>query len=334
MAKSKYPERPQCFAHKFTRLLANTNAAAEIGTDAVLLVVMVAHEEDRQHYSGPVAIFNDQLCGWLDIRKWKRLDNARRKAVGAGWLVYASPPNGAHEAGKYYAAIPGRFADIEESTSAPYPKSGHGAGYGQGETISQKGIRRGVTAYPIPKDPIPKQARAPSKRSEAKIPNEAKLDELIDGINALPRGFIPRVQAKRSDPIVTGWTAVQGSTEILEAFSDDEKPIKLREAFSDVPRIIQAIREASFAHRHRKKWFKLVWLFGKSGKPQERNIGKLLSGNYRDDNSNGTGRSGQGGRSHGTVGTDSASRIKNGKYGKERYANQSSTAQDANSEAS
>jgi hypothetical protein len=91
-----------------------TCAANTIGIDAVALVACVAMVEDAKHYSGAVSFHNGQLQPLLGIRKWERLDGARRRAVEAGWLRYIAPASGVRAPGVYWSMIPTNLEDLED----------------------------------------------------------------------------------------------------------------------------------------------------------------------------------------------------------------------------
>ena len=158
-----YPKRPSHFAHKVTRLLAKTGAASEIGAHAVLLVVVIVHAEDARRYTGPVTFFNDQLYEALGVSKWKTLNDARRKAVEAGWIIYWAPPQGKRQAGTYQAAIPQQFDGMGDSAidEGAGQESVSDLRIQSEETVCPKGIQSGIqlgiqsgaTLYPTP-DPI------------------------------------------------------------------------------------------------------------------------------------------------------------------------------------
>ena len=117
---SDYPQREQFFAHKLTRLLFKSCAAQSIGQDAVLLIIHIAHTEDAARYQGPVRFWNSQLSEVLGFRSPKSLNNARAKAVEAGWLQYDRKND--RTDGKYWTTIPSsvlKFDDEPIESSVP-----------------------------------------------------------------------------------------------------------------------------------------------------------------------------------------------------------------------
>jgi hypothetical protein len=95
------------------------------------------------------------------------------------------------------------------------------------------------------------------------LPAEEQLDSLIDSWNQLPQGIAPKVNERRSEPIVKGWRKVQRTS-------------ALKAGFKDIPLLMTRIRDGTFLHGN--GWFKFVWLFGK--KDSQWNVLKILEGNY------------------------------------------------------
>jgi len=98
--------------------------------------------------------------------------------------------------------------------------------------------------------------------SSPPIPKQDELDFLIDSWNQLPTGIAPRVESRRSDPIVKGWKKVQRTSE-------------LKQAFADIPHLMSKIKSGKFLHG--EGWFRFPWLFAK-GKTGEWNVLKILDG--------------------------------------------------------
>ena len=117
---SNYPQRDKFFAHQLTRLLFKSCAAQSIGQDAVLLIIHIAHTEDAARYQGPVRFWNSQLNETLGFRSPKSLNNARAKAVEAGWLVYERKNDRAD--GKYFTTIPRHVMEFDDSPIESIPE--------------------------------------------------------------------------------------------------------------------------------------------------------------------------------------------------------------------
>jgi hypothetical protein len=147
---SAYPSRSPFFAHKFVRLLHKSAVAAEIGRDALSLLVVIVHTEDAMRYRGPAKFWNSQLVETLGFKKWEQFDAVRKKAVAAGWLQYEC--NGKRSAGEYFVTIPDGYEAIDDSPiEESSPKSGYDQGYKDGyrdgllnANTSGNGIRSGV----------------------------------------------------------------------------------------------------------------------------------------------------------------------------------------------
>jgi hypothetical protein len=107
-----YPKRNSYFAHKAVRLMIRTCAAQEIGSDAFLLVTVIAHTEDAKRYTAPVTFWNAQLESVLGF-SWGKLDRARKRAVAAGWLHYEA--GGKARVGRYWVTIPPSLQGIAAS---------------------------------------------------------------------------------------------------------------------------------------------------------------------------------------------------------------------------
>jgi hypothetical protein len=116
-----YPARDKYYAHKLTRLLFKSCAAQSIGQDAVLLIIHIAHTEDAARYQGPVRFWNSQLNEVLGFRSPKSLNNARSKAVNAGWLVYSRKNDRAD--GLYFTTIPKNVIAFDDEPIEPVPVS-------------------------------------------------------------------------------------------------------------------------------------------------------------------------------------------------------------------
>lgn len=108
-----YPERESHFAHKFVRLLFKACVAQQIGVDAVILLIAIAHTEDAKRYRAPVTYFNSQLLPILGFAKWERLDRARKAACDAGWLHYEG--GGTKRPGVYWVVIPKKSQGLDDA---------------------------------------------------------------------------------------------------------------------------------------------------------------------------------------------------------------------------
>jgi hypothetical protein len=162
----EYPKasRGSFFAHKFVRLLMKSCAAQDMGQNAVLLCVFIAHTEDAMHYSGACRFWNEQLLSVMGFRSAKQLDAARDKAVEAGWLVYDRAGN--RSVGRYWVTIPEQFATLTDSPTGengPAASGNHSAIHSTNHSESdpntarirhESGTNQGVSSNPVP-DPVP-----------------------------------------------------------------------------------------------------------------------------------------------------------------------------------
>ncbi len=136
---SAYPSRSPFFAHKFVRLLHKSAVAAEIGRDALSLLVVIVHTEDAMRYRGPAKFWNSQLVETLGFKKWEQFDAVRKKAVAAGWLQYEC--NGKRSAGEYFVMIPSGYEAIDDTPiEESSPKSGYDQGYKDGYRDGQLNV--------------------------------------------------------------------------------------------------------------------------------------------------------------------------------------------------
>jgi hypothetical protein len=91
---------------RYLRLLTKSAAAMEIGTEGLVLVMVVAGQEDACRYARPVNFWNRQLavlCG-IPAENEKQLRRVRDRCVAAGWLHYESLGKRKH--GRYFVVIP------------------------------------------------------------------------------------------------------------------------------------------------------------------------------------------------------------------------------------
>ena len=109
---SSYPSdrAGRWFALKFCKLLSKTAAANEIGSDAAVLLMVVALKEDSKEYTDAPNYWNQQLMPLCGIGSPKRLVKARKAAVEAGWLHYEQ--GGKSKVGRYWVLVPERFQEL------------------------------------------------------------------------------------------------------------------------------------------------------------------------------------------------------------------------------
>lgn len=167
-----YPEREPFYAHKFVRVLCKSCAAMDIGQGACLLLCFIAHTEDASRYSGPVRFWNEQLMTTMGWKSPKQLNEARQRAIDAGWLVYQR--EGHRQVGRYWVTIPEAMQDITDAPIEPiHSESGMNNGTNK-ERIPERisdGLRNEkVTESGKPSIPIPNPIYSPG--AEIAIPEK------------------------------------------------------------------------------------------------------------------------------------------------------------------
>ncbi|MCP4571448.1 MAG: hypothetical protein GY838_03780 [bacterium] len=224
------------FAHKLVRRMIKTCAAQQIGAQGFALVTAIAMTEDAKRYSAPVTFYNGQLLPLVGVRKWDGLNEARRRAVEAGWLHYESM--GTRRAGVYWATIPPEYADLDDSPvdetipatgdnpDETIPATGGKVGDNQGIKGGTIRVQRGGTIIPNPNPtPSPTHKRAPRKPK----PTKADFDAWYA---AYPRAAEPKTARKAYDKAVAELVVARGQplTEVVawlltraEAFAASDK---------------------------------------------------------------------------------------------------------------
>jgi hypothetical protein len=173
----EYPKREPFHAHKLTRLLFKSCAIQDIGHNAALLIVHIAHTEDAARYQYPVRFWNGQLMNVMGWHSPKQLTDARRKAVEAGWLYYERDHDRA--VGRYWTLIPPTVTAFNDEPIEPsfISVSGNGihsdSGTGNGkhsdngthcgiQSGTGSGIQSGKPSIPDPvPDPRERQRKLP-----------------------------------------------------------------------------------------------------------------------------------------------------------------------------
>jgi hypothetical protein len=173
--RPEYPTRPPYFAHRFCRLLFRTGAAAEIGTNATLLLVNIAHTEDAKRYAGAVRFYAANLadqCGF----SVSSMERARAAAVKAGWLHYR--PGAKGRMASYWVLIPERLRDTpDDHGGEDLPRQVDGACDGHPRVFRQPdGESDGASGehvtdlLPSPFPSSGKSSAAPPPAGDAKTP--------------------------------------------------------------------------------------------------------------------------------------------------------------------
>jgi len=148
------PKRNSFFAHRLVRLLFKTCATLDIGEHAVLLIIHIAHTQDAVRYAKPVRFWNSQLDSVLGFKSPKQLNQARQRAIQAGWLHYER--TGDRQPGLYWTDIPSRFEALSDAPieNERFPNSEHEAeniNAMLSENGTQSGKQSGKPSNPNPK---------------------------------------------------------------------------------------------------------------------------------------------------------------------------------------
>jgi len=106
----EYPQRDAFFSNRYIRLLTRTCAAYQLGSNGMILCMIIAMQEDVIRYTRPVSFHRGPLQDILGIARWESLNAARQKAVTAGWLYYEN--KGKRQAGIYWVTIPPEHQDL------------------------------------------------------------------------------------------------------------------------------------------------------------------------------------------------------------------------------
>jgi hypothetical protein len=180
----RYPIRCKFFAHKFVRLLQKSCAAMDIGQDACLLLCYIAHTEDAARYSGPVRYWNEQLMTVMGFKSPKQLNEARKLAEDAGWLVYERLGN--RQVGRYWVKVPHQFEGLDDTVIEPNHSVNHSAdgmnsgtndGMNKGriaERISDGSRNEKVTESGKPSIPIPNPSPNPEEAILLQLSEEVR----------------------------------------------------------------------------------------------------------------------------------------------------------------
>lgn len=186
-----YPKRDSCYAHKYTRLLFNSTAAADIGLDGVAMCVHIAHMEDKLHYGSPVKLWNAHLehalCASED--KVKRI---RDKCTKFDFLHYERDSN--RKIATYWVKVPEHLQGMIEGPTNTRKSAGNAAGNKRSNTRKSADNHAGNhagTSFPVPN---------PSKQAGAgEIPDEQLSKEQRTFALNLHKDFVAILKVKSTD---------------------------------------------------------------------------------------------------------------------------------------
>lgn len=298
----RYPRREPYFAHRFVRVLHKSCAAQEIGTDACFLLCIIAHTEDSARYTGPVNFWNGQLMETMGFKSPKQLNESRRRAVEAGWLVYEREHD--RSVGYYFVTIPERYdcltdAPLDESNlfrmrngnGASLSVCGTGSGTGKGREAEQEGDGKRKASLPIPiPSPGPTSTGASRPGESPCIPSES------DGL----------AEPSEEGAVFDAWNEAAQRAGLTKARNLTGKRkaaarVRLKESAwrRDWREALQRIERSAFCRGGGDGGWKaeLDWFL----KPDT--VTKVLEGKYDDRPANGNGRT-----TNGAVGNQSTAR--------------------------
>lgn len=239
---SEYPQRPQLFALHFIKWLCESEAAQEIGPDALALLVAVATKEDDLRYQRAVRFFNDQLASRCGIVSVHSLIRARNRAIGAGLLDYE--PGAKRRQGRYFVC-----------------------GFNAQCAGEAEGIRNESAMNPQPYTPIPIPIPIPIPKESASTSDaDPDLVSWIEFWNGL-----------KADGLVHAGTSPKPGKGVLAGWKRVKRSAELRELLSDREAIRESIAKSEFT---RGAWFTLDKLFGGTNKAGAYFLQNLLDGCY------------------------------------------------------
>jgi hypothetical protein len=159
-------------------------AAQSIGSDAWMLVALIAHQEDAVRYRRAVSFYNVQLMMVCGFPKEDRLVRARHSAIEAGWLHYE--PGCKRKPGIYWSNIPETYCDpndapidedhVQDSPPLSPPDLGGKVG---GETEENRGEkpRENTGLSSLSPSPTPSPKKKPSTITSADVEFPTELDD-------------------------------------------------------------------------------------------------------------------------------------------------------------
>ena len=186
-----YPDRSSHHAHRLTRLLFKSAACQDIGVNATLLVIHIAHTEDAVRYQYPVRFWNGQLMSLFGWTSPKQLNDARSRAVAAGWLHYERV--GTRSVGRYWTLIPDGVTGFDDSPIEELILSENGMNSGMNsgmnpcilsENGTNPGTNPGKLSIPNPNpntlgDVSPKTPLAGTAGGNSRPPRQRKSNRLL-----------------------------------------------------------------------------------------------------------------------------------------------------------
>jgi hypothetical protein len=172
-ALAAYSSNRTGWLHTLNRALTRSEAAREIGLEAMLLILGIAMEEDSQQYRVPATFFILELQRMLGIRSRARLERARQKAIDSGWLIFLPGPLGDLAAGRYWTAIPDRL-NLSEGLPQDASLAAEEIGFRRGDAACLDELQQERAA--LPHDSEVQTPRFPHRSDEPQISPVANVD--------------------------------------------------------------------------------------------------------------------------------------------------------------
>ena len=138
------------FALRFTRVLTKRALAQETGPLAVLMLIIIVHQEDACHYRRGVTFYDAQFMFLLGINSKKTMTSIRRRLVESGWLHYEPGHRG--KASTYWVLVPAEARGLDDKpTDESHDDCGSLKEPNEGDSVpqsEQKGNRKGFDREP------------------------------------------------------------------------------------------------------------------------------------------------------------------------------------------
>jgi hypothetical protein len=247
--------------------------AAEIGPAALAVYVVLAQHANGNRQCWPKVERIAALLGFSD----RTVKRALRTLCKAGLVTRKRTSNGV-DSGAYNV-----YTLSQGDTGVPLDGSQGDTGVQpRGHWCPAKGTN--PTLFPGVDNisELNQRTKPKNKREKSATADEppGKLLELIDGWNALPPGIVKPGNGARRDPPAKA---------TLKGWAKAQKEPEQREAFADIPALLEALKRAKACHG--QDWFSVPWLFG-TNKNGEFNVVKVLNGQHDTpwSNSNGNGK--------------------------------------------
>ena len=204
---SSYPtDRKSCgYAIRFIKVLLNSDAIRDFGTEPVMLAIFIASREDRLHYSKPPKFWRSELMDKFGKGSPKDFLRIRNEAVEAGLLFHKEGTK--KTPGLYWTLVPDwllpRFEAFPKRNGIKSTRSQNGT-----EKGTESGTEKGTHSIPITHTPNKDTASLSVSPSKAKTTKpQWKMPE---GVNADHwRDWLTHRKAKRASNTPSAWSRIE-----------------------------------------------------------------------------------------------------------------------------